>query len=395
MRKPRAFISLPVAIGLGLLIVGSFFDNIRGPLLPHIATNMGFSYSGSSFFLVIGHLCAGCAAVALLPALNHFSERAVTWASLAFGFMTCGAATLVHSYWQLLLFAGALGVCTSVLGTMSNVVIISNTATERAGRNMALLHVMYGAGSTLGTVAVGQVLAHTLPWSLTLLVLIPVIAGLAWQTRALTSTSLPDGRPRQQPLGLAGEHWLIVWLFAFYVAGEVLTSMWMTTFLVEADGKAVGDAAWFATTFFVIMTASRLILMVIPVQRWAHYLLGGSLVAGLVFSVLGLTYLRWCLPLVGLLGPFFPLLLARASQLYPQRNRTIVVYVIIGMQVALGTLHFIIGQISHIASVSLTYWIAPLCLAIACVLFTWHMALTVGTKKTQNNSKLDSCDAHT
>lgn len=363
-------------VGLGLLIVGAYFDNIRGPLLPHIAKDMGFSYSGSSFFLVVGHIAAGMATAALMPALNRYTERSITWLCLAFGLLTCVAALMVTSYSRLLIFAGAIGVCTSVLGAMSNVVVIANTPPQRAGRNLALLHVMYGVGSILGTVITGQVLGLGLAWTYSLLVLIPVIVFLSWQNRSMPDAVLDQGGDRRQPVSLLAEHWLVVALFAAYVAGEVLTSMWMTTYLVEADGMEIRDAAWYATAFFIVLALSRCVMIIGAVHRWSTYLLGGSLAAGLIFSVLGLTVSRLFLPLVGLLGPFFPLLLARASILYPKRNRTIALYVIVAMQVTLGTLHFTIGQISQVAPVRISYWLAPACLLLAVIFYVWHIVLT-------------------
>lgn len=376
MKKAATIITLPVLVGLGLLIIGAYFDNVRGPLLPHIAKNMGFNYSGSSFFLVIGHIAAGFATAALMPALNRYTERSIAWMCLSFALLTCLAAAQVTSYGALLIFAGAIGVCTSVLGAMSNVVVITTSTPAKAGRNLALLHVMYGVGSTLATVVTGQVLAHGLSWTVSLLVLTPVILALAWQTRSLPTATMPGGSVRQQPMGLQAQHWLVIALFAAYVAGEVLTSMWMTTYLVEADGLEIGQAAWYATAFFVVLAASRCLMIFTSVHRWSTWLLGGSLMAGLVFAVLGLTVARWCLPLIGLLGPFFPLLLARASRLYPHRNRTITVHVIIAMQITLGTLHFTIGQISQQTPVSMSYWMAPAALLIAAILLVWHLLWT-------------------
>jgi fucose permease len=384
MSKRQPVLTLPIMIGLGLLILAAYMDNSRGPLLPHIAHSMGFDYAGSSLFLVVGHVAACFATAALMPSLNRFNERTVTWLCCGIGLITCASSILVTDYSGLLVFAGALGICNAILGTMSNIVVMAHSDAHRIGRNLGMLHIMYGVGSMLGTVITGQVLAQGWDWSFSLLTLVPVYLCLAWRTRFLSDSAAMPGQERRQPVTMEAAHWLIVALFAFYVAGEVLTSMWMTAYLVETDGMDIGRASMYTTLFFVMMAASRCLVIFDRIHRWSAPLLGGCIAAGAVCSILGLLGWRYCLPLVGLIGPFFPLLLARVSKFYPQRHRTITIYVVIAMQVALATLHFAIGQFSMSIPIRLSYWLAPSCLGATLVLYFCHLKLTMAKDKQVN-----------
>ena len=381
MNNRRSVISLPVVVGLGLLILAAYLDNSRGPLLPHIARSMGFDYSGSSIFLVVGHLAAVFAMATLFPILNRYNERSVSWFCLFLAALTVVMARYIQSYTSLLVFAGTIGICTSLLGTMSNVVVMAHSPSHRLGRNLALLHVMYGVGSTLGTIVTGQILGFKQPWSYALLTLIPFIALLAFTTRRLPDASIVTGNERRQPVNLHLQHWLVIFIFTAYVAGEVLTSMWMTTYLVETDGLSIADASWYGTAFFISMSISRSLMIFDRFHKNPDKILFGCLAVGSVFSVLGVTGWRFFLPLVGVVGPFFTLLLARASHLYHTRHRSITLYVFVAMQFVLGTMHLLIGQFSKAIPIRESYWLAPIALLISLILLGIHFRATASIAK--------------
>jgi fucose permease len=314
--------------------------------------------------------------LALFPLLNRYNEKVISWTCLALTSLAIIYSVFINYYVELLVFAAAIGVCNSLLGTMSNVVVMAHSSAANLSRNLALLHVMYGLGSMMGTVITGQIIGVGLPWFLALLGLVPFIGILAWKSHLMPDAVLESNQQRQQPIHLQTKHWLVIAVFTSYVVGEVLTSMWMTTYLVEADDMTIAEASWYGSAFFVCIAASRFLMIFERFHRRPKRVLTTCILLGTTFSILGVSGWRFCLPLVGILGPFFPMMLARAGSLYTDRYRTITIYIFVTMQVTLMTMHFLIGHFSEEIAISQSYLLAPYALVITLILLFIHFRIS-------------------
>ncbi|MCX6125873.1 MAG: hypothetical protein NTV34_14155, partial [Proteobacteria bacterium] len=61
------------SIGIVFLLVGSYLDNVRGPLIPALIQQATFNYQSVSQILIWGHLTAFVVTWLLIPGLNRVS----------------------------------------------------------------------------------------------------------------------------------------------------------------------------------------------------------------------------------------------------------------------------------------------------------------------------------
>jgi fucose permease len=352
-----------VFCSLASLLVGAYLDSVRGPLMPVLTHELGLKYSGTSLFLVLGCVASVGVAFALNPLLNRFGEKAVTQGICVLGIFTVIASTAVKSYFGLLAFALLIGSTVYSFGTICNVLLISGTHGFYRSRFMCALHTVYGLSSVISPVVAASLLSHGFPWQSAMLVTLPIlIMLLLCVTKVIPSNVSDVSAPESAKVsGLQG---LIILTFAFYVGGEVMTSMWMVTYLVEYRQLTLSLAAPYATGFFLAMAVTRLICFFSLSSRMETAILWGSLILYCLFFGLGHLGFLWAFPLSGVLGPWFPLLLARVSRDFPGQSRVLTIWILTAMQATLAVSHWIVGKSTDIFGIHNTYYL-PLGMMLA------------------------------
>ncbi len=358
--------------GLGLLLVGAFFDNLRGPLLPVFSHQLSLSYEQVSWFLVLGYLAAAFCGAQLLSLIQRTSIQKI--AALA---CLLAPVCALFSYWvrglpSLLVF-GVLVACTSALmGSMANLFVLHGTEPAYRARFYGLLHAMYGLGSQAAPVAVGFLLSRGYDWRLLFVgAMVPALSLGAWtfclKTPAM-SQSATAAEP-ERPFSWFSIQGLIVGAFCIYVAGEVLSSMWMVTYLVEVRGFSVEQATPYSAGFFIVITLSRLACYWVRTDRVEAWAIAGGLTAGALSFILGLSGYSFAFVFVGLIGPYFPLVLARLSRYLPREAPALTVRVMFMLQATLAFCHLATGYVCTNLGVQTAYWIpgVALCLAVGAI----------------------------
>lgn len=137
---------------------------------------------------------------------------------------------------------------------------------------------------------------------------------------------------------------LLLLTFATYVAGEVVGSMWMTTYLVESQRMTVEAAAPYVSGFFLFMAVTRTLTFFVRSPILQTWVMTGCLGVALVAFCVGLTGQLWALPALGLLGPFYPLFMSRVTHIFPSTWQKMTLWSIISMQVALLGSHWLVGE---------------------------------------------------
>ena len=75
--------------GLLVLVVASYLDNVRGPILPAVSKALGVGYGSTAWFLVAGNLAAVGCTFLLIFLTRRISERAI---ACGFGFVAIARA---------------------------------------------------------------------------------------------------------------------------------------------------------------------------------------------------------------------------------------------------------------------------------------------------------------
>lgn len=354
--------------GFLMLGIAAYLDTIRGPLMTFLQEQLGLSHGQGSRFFVAGSV----ASISMTLALNRLfvwqGERRVGVGALLLGLMAALLGVVVRDYGTVLLLGAGLGAAAAALGTTSNVFVIRGSRPEALSRNLCGLHAMYGAGSAVAPLLLSNVLEWGLHWSWALIGLPAVIGGIGL---LMLPTHIPDEVADEQGPGraLGGMEVLILVTIAAYVCGEVLCSLWMTSYLTAATDLDSAAAAPVLSGFFGAMFTVRLLAFGGLKADWEIPILLGSLVVGLLGQVLGLLGWVWGLSMAGGMGLFFPVFFARVSRLFPQRWRTLAVWMFAATQIGLVIMNVVMGHMADIWSIVTAYWLPPAALLL-CTLCT-------------------------
>lgn len=356
-----------ILAGFLSLLASSYYDIVRGPLLPAVAAELGLDFQQSGWFLATGTVTATVMTLLMIAALNRWSERTVTIAMCLCGIAAGCVAPFVQSFAALLGLAAILGMTVSTLGTMSNILLVEGAPVELRGRFLAAMHTMYGVGSMSAASVVGVGLGRGLHWSKLYLAAVPVYALLLIFVATKLKRQGKAGVQTVQSWRLSPPQALVVLCFTLYVAGEVTTSMWMTTFLVKTRGLSISEATPYLTAYFLALTLSRLACAFWVPQRMERGVVLGALaisVAAFFTAALGPSE---AFAAVGLFGPFFPLFLARASRRFPDRWRSITIWSVVVFNAGIGLANLVLGALADHVGIGNAYFLPPAFLGAALI----------------------------
>lgn len=359
-----------LSLGFLLLFSSSFFDNLRGPLLPILANQFHLTHSDTSLFLIMGSLGGIVATFLLIPFTRATSERNVLITLLSFAFSVIAFSFLFESYVGLLVFGTGIGVSVATLGAMANLVTMQGATAEKRGHALSLLHTMYGLGSFLAPNVVSVSLISFVGWRAPFLILLLFLLAAF----ILAQKVLPKHKSKEleipEKASLNRFQIFTVLLFSTYVAGEVMVSMWMVTYLVEAVSLTVTDASTVLGHFFLVMMATRLFTFFSLKPKFERPILFSSLLLSVLFLALGLKGGIWAFPLVGVFGPFFPLLLSRVTHLFRAQGKAITLWIIGINAVFIVVSHRFVGVLADRVGLSQAYWTPWFLLVLALFLFS-------------------------
>lgn len=150
-----------------------------------------------------------------------------------------------------------------------------------------------------------------------------------------------------------------------YVGGEVTLSMWLPTYLVETAGMSVSQASPYASGFFLAMALSRMVCLFTLRNEWEWPLLAFSLVMAFLGFFAGRAGYPLGFAAAGLMGPFFPIFMARLARNFPNQWRSLTLWILVAMQITLALCHFSIGRLTDAVGISQAYWLPVLFFAVA------------------------------
>ena len=352
--------------GVSFLLIGSYMDNARGPLFPALSELMQFDYRTTGNLLVFGNLAAFTLTWLLMPVTNRWSLRTVSLVAAFLLIILCAATYFVTSVNHLYFWAACVGGIVSVMGALSNLYVKVAAPPAVISRAMSGVHAAYGLASFIAPLIAGQILEVPDHWRwIYFFAIIPaIVLGLVCMKVAPRESSR-KGTDVKQAIWLKPEHCLAIGVMIFYVAGEVITSMWMTSWLVS-HGRTLQEGAEYTALFFALMTGTRLLCSVFVTVRWMWVVMWSALILAAVSFTCGrLLHLPWLVAGMGLLGPFFPLYMSHLTMIYPSRDRTIVIWVLATMQGLLAVMNLSMGQLATYYGIDVAYWLAPLMIGVS------------------------------
>lgn len=359
--------------GLGLMLTASFFDSVRGPLLPLLGHELGLSYEAVSWFLVVGYVSAVAFGRTLIPLVDSWGVRRLAATLCLLGPVVALAARGVSGFASLLVLGALIGCLSSAVGAVANLFILEGTSLRHRGRIYAFLHTMYGLGSQAAPLVLGIALTRGLNWrSLFAIACVPLLAMAAWVVWGLGPPKKEEHleRPKPAPFRFRSIQGLLVCCFAVYVGAEVMTSMWMVAYLVEVDRMTVAQGSFYATGFFLCMTLSRFACMLVEKDSTERVVILLGIVAALMSLAGAWTDARWPLMTAGLVGPFFPLILARLTRYFPAEAPSLTFRVLLGGQATVAVSHLGVGWLATHTSVRIAYTVPFVGFVLVAILTT-------------------------
>ncbi|MBP3683343.1 MAG: MFS transporter [Oscillospiraceae bacterium] len=318
-------------------------DGLLGAAWPTMypALAVPVSYAGIvSMIIALGTIVSSLMSDRLTYALGTGKVTAISVAMTAaalFGF------SLADSFWLLCLWAIPYGLgAGSVDASLNNYVALHYTS-----RHMSWLHCMWGLGATIGPYIMGFVLTGGGHWSLgyryvgILQVVLTAVLFLSlpmWKNRhSANPAEVKDEKPLPlaQVVKIRGAKEVMVSFFC-YCALEQTAMLWASSYLFLYKGLPEETAAFFASLFFIGITAGRglngfLTMKFSDTQliRMGQLLIGLGIVFMLlpladIFALLGLV-------LIGLgCAPIYPCIIhSTPAHFGPERSQAL-----IGVQMA-------------------------------------------------------------
>jgi fucose permease len=242
---------------------------------------------------------------------------------------------------------------------------------------------MYGIGSALAALVVALALARGTSWWWPFSAAAAPLALLGVGAWRASRGDAPPHAPTPSASGarrsLTARELLAVGVFVLYVAGEVMTSTWMASYLGTPGVSALSaeQATTCVAVFFGLMTLTRLAAAVLGTPRRTSWLLRVALavpIVALVAPRFGAP--AWLVAAAGACGPFYPLLLARVGGAAPQRARLFTVTMIGSCNVMLVASHVGLGGVAERLGMSRAYWLPAICLVAAAAGLELHLRST-------------------
>lgn len=255
-----------------------------GPTLPGLAQNtqsrladIGFLFTARSLGYFLGSLLAG-------RLFDRYRGHVVLAAGLLLMVMMLALIPVIPLLWVLTLVLALLGVAESFVDVGDNSMLVW-VHQAKVGPFMNGLHFFFGVGAFISPIIIAQAVLATggITWGYWILAIL--IAPLIFAVHKLPSPSRLSSSTH-----IAGDHvnyvlvGLIVLFFFLYVSAEVGFAGWIFTYALKLGLTDETNAAYLTSTFWVALTAGRL-LSVIIVARFSPRTVLTVDLAGCVVSI--------------------------------------------------------------------------------------------------------------
>ena len=192
-----------------------------------------------------------------------WGTRIVTVASVFLTVLALFGFSFSKKFWQLIVFAVPYGLGAGAIDAALN----NYVALHYKAKHMSWLHCFWGVGTIVSPFIMGYALEKSV-WNTGY----RIVGGLQLGIAVLLLVTLPvwrvnensEAAQQQKSLGLVGAlkikgvPFLLLGFFA-YCAAEATAMQWSSTYFVQAKGVSAERAAFFASLFYIGITAGRFV----------------------------------------------------------------------------------------------------------------------------------------
>ena len=347
-----------ISLGLPDALLGSAWPTM------YVEFDVPVSYAGIiSMIISLGTIASSLASDRITHKLGTGRVTAISVGITAAALL---AFSVTDSFWLLCLWAIPYGLgAGSVDASLNNYV-----ALHYASRHMSWLHCMWGVGASIGPYIMGFVLSGGQHWSLgyrcigLLQILLTAVLFLSlklWKGRNTAEAETVDAKPLSLPqiFQIPGAKEVLITFFC-YCALEQTAGLWAASYLALYKGIPTETAAFFASMFYIGITAGRALNGFLTIKFSDTQLIRlGAVVVGLGVAAM-LLPMGEAVSLAGLIliglgcAPIYPCIIhSTPAHFGPERSQAL-----IGVQMAsayVGSLLAppIFGLIANHISVSL------------------------------------------
>ncbi len=353
------------------LFVLGLADNVRGPVYPDILTDLGLSNSEGSLIFSIAALTSFLGAFAcrwLFKFWNSYIGLKIGLVFIALGVWGFG---FFGTYKMILWFSCLFGLGYGILGVCQNVLVKRSVSIEYLGRAFSGLHSMYGIASLTGPFLVWFFLKSGFDWrgiflSITLVPLILLLVMFWVKFEPIRSV---DKVESIQGLRIHLHQMFFALMMSVYVLTEVMISTRLSLYLTLYKGLSTSEASLYVMIFFSLLFIGRLSFALIKWPAKNSVVMSFSLILSVLIMILGFWYEPYCVVLTGLtMAPFFPIALARCTEIFGEHVDIALSYIISFMSVGIVIMHTLVGVFTDIWSLETVLRFGPFLLLIVFVL---------------------------
>lgn len=357
IKKSSSNYALLLMIVFGGFLVFGFSENVKGPALPRMQSDLGLDEMQIGLLLAfnsLGYLLACSFTGWLDRKLGLKITTILSFGAMAisgiFIYLASSYTTLAASYFFMYIGNGLLEIALALLA--------ARIFTRNTGTMMNLAHFFYGlssmvapliAASLMGVQLFGSELGWRGMYALMLaLCLIPMLPAMA--------AKLPNEETRAEdriPLRHFMKDrivWLIVLVLSFGVISELAVGGWLVNFLEKAYGWSTEASSAMLSAFFVCFTVARLVLG--PVTDRIGYtrsLILFSAFSGLcsISAVIAGEGAAFLFALAGVgIAPIYPTVMALLADRYSGNSGTAITFTVTMMGIGSVIGNFAIGAIT-------------------------------------------------
>lgn len=249
---------------LSYLLFG-FIDNIKGPAIPVVLSDMGFDYSlggAITFMEYIGFFLASFFAGYLADLFGQKLPLLLAICCLLLGIIGYSLSHILPFFFFFIFLIG-LG-CGSLELAGGN--IIASVRTKDRGRYLNLLNAFFGIGAVLTPIMAGWLFHKEASWrfvyQISLAAVIP--AGIYFLFMKLPKANLQEKKERvsaHEMIQMVSHHQVrLLYLAIFsYVAAEISLSTWMVDFVQKVRHISIVESSMYLSIHFTGMAVGRLL----------------------------------------------------------------------------------------------------------------------------------------